>query len=84
MDFREVVQAFRAMDAYGHPYTVPRGAMISSVRDGFGFDGRIEQIASMASFVYFGDLYYARKEVLESNTKPLVFTSGRKRGAASV
>jgi hypothetical protein len=58
--------------------------MLSGFGDGSGFDGRIEEIASMASFVYFGDLCYARKDVLEPNTKPLVFTSGRKRKAASV
>ena len=72
------------MDADGHRHTVPKCAMLSSVGDGSGFDGRIDEIAIMASFVYFGDLYYARKDAVEANTKPLVFTSARKRKAASV
>jgi hypothetical protein len=56
--------------------------MISGICDGFGFDGRTDGITIMESFVYFGDLYYARKDALEKNTKPLVFTSSRKRKAA--
>ena len=43
MDIREVVKAFTAVDAYGHPYTVPKCAMVSSVGDGSGFNGRISE-----------------------------------------
>ena len=84
MDIREVVRAFRAMDANGHPYTVPKCAMVSSVGDASGFNGRIDNIATVASFVYFGIVYYARKDAIETNTKPTVFTSQRERKAASV
>src|SRR4030095_235159 len=59
MNIREVKQAFTAMDAYGHPRTVPKCAMLSSFGDGSGFSGRIDDIASVASFVYFGVVYYA-------------------------
>jgi hypothetical protein len=81
MDIREVVKAFTAVDAYGHPYTVPKCAMVSSVGDGSGFNGRIDEIATVASFVYFGVVYYARKDAVEMNTKPMVFTSRRERKA---
>jgi hypothetical protein len=84
MDIREVVTAFAAMDANGHRHTVPKCAMLSSVGDGSGFNGRIDDIATVASFVYFGVVYYARTDALETNTKPMVFTSGRKRKEASV
>ena len=84
MDIREVVQAFTAMDAYGHPYTVPKSAMVSNVGDGSGFNGRIDNTTTLASFVYFGILYYARKDVIEMSTKLKVFTSRRERKAASV
>lgn len=79
-----MVQEFTAMDAYGHPHTVPKCAMLSGVGDGSGFNGRIDDIASVASFVYFGDVYYARKTAVETNTKSIVLTSRRERKAASV
>jgi hypothetical protein len=84
MDIREVVQAFTAMDAYGHPYTVPKCALVSSVGDGSGFNSRIDNSTTLASFVYFGILYYAREDVIEMNTKPMVFTSRRERKVVSV
>ena len=84
MDFREVIQAFTAMDAYGHPHTMPKYAMLSSVGDGSGFMGRIDDIATVVSFVYFGVVYYARKTAVETNTKLMVLTSRRERKAASV
>ena len=68
----------------GRPYTVPKCAMVSSVGDGSGFNGRIDNIATVASFVYFGIVYYARKDAVEANTKPMVFASRRERKAASV
>ena len=83
MDIREVVQAFTAMDAYGHPHTVPKCAMLSGVGDGSGFNGRIDDIATVASFVYFGVVYYARKDAVETNTKPIVLTSRREQKAVS-
>jgi hypothetical protein len=58
--------------------------MVSSVGDGSGFNGRIDNIATVASFVYFGIVYYARKDAIETNTKPMGFTSRRQRKAASV
>ena len=76
-----MVQAFTAMDAYGQPHTVPKCAMLSGVGDGSGFNGRIDDIASMASFVYFEVVYYARKTAVEMNTKPMVLTSRRERKA---
>jgi hypothetical protein len=79
-----VVQEFTVMDAYGRPYTVPKCAMVSSVGDGSGFHGRIDNIATVASFVYFGIVYYARNEVVEKNTKRMVFTLRQQRKAASV
>jgi hypothetical protein len=84
MDIREVLKAFTAMDAYGHPHIMPKCAMLSSVGDGSGFMGRIDDIATVVSFVYFGVVYYARKTVVETNTKPIVLTSRRERKAASV
>ena len=45
--------------------------------------GRIDEIAAVASFVYFGIVYYARKDAVEANTRPMVFTSRRQRNAAS-
>src|ERR1035437_5696754 len=82
MDIREVVQAFTAMDAYGHPLTIPTSAILHSVGDGSGFNGRIDDIATVVSFVYFGVVYYARKTAVEANTKPMVLTSRRERKAA--
>jgi hypothetical protein len=43
MDFREVIQAFTAMDAYGHPQTtIPKHAILHGIGDGSGFRGRID------------------------------------------
>jgi len=84
MDIREVVQAFTAIDTFGHAHTVPNCAMLTSVGDGSGFNGRIDDIATVASFVYFGVVYYARKTAVETNTKPMVLTSRRERKTASV
>jgi hypothetical protein len=84
MDIREVVQAFTAMDAYGHPYAIQKGTMLSSVGDASGFNGRIADIETVASFVYFGVVYYARKDAIESSMKPMVFTARRERKVASV
>ncbi len=84
MNIRETVKAFAAMDANGQPFTILKGTMLSSVGDGCGFNGRIDEIATVASFVYFGVVYYARKDAIEMNTKPMVFTSRRERKAASV
>lgn len=83
MDIREAVKAFAAMDANGRPFTILKGTMLSSVGDGCGFNGRIDEIAAVASFVYFGIVYYARKDAVEANTRPMVFTSRRQRNAAS-
>jgi hypothetical protein len=84
MDIRMVVQTFTAMDAYGHPCTVPKYAMVSSVGDGSGFNGRVDDIATLASFVYLGVVYYAGNDAVAMNTKPMVFTSRRERKVASV
>jgi hypothetical protein len=81
MDIREVFRAFTAMDAYGHPYTIPKCAMVSSVGDGSGFMGCIANIATLASFVYLGVLYYARKDAVETSSKPMVLTPRRERKA---
>ncbi len=54
MNIRETVKAFAAMDANGQPFTILKGTMLSSVGDGCGFNGRIDEIATVASFVYFG------------------------------
>ena len=83
MEIREVVQAFTAMDAHGHPYAIQKGTMLSSVGDASGFNGRIADIETVASFVYLCDVYYARKDAVEMNTKPMVFTSRRERKAVN-
>ena len=83
MDIRQAVSAFKAMDAYGHANSIPKDGMLYSVAGGSGFRGHTEDIENLASFVYFGALYYAEKEAVELNTKPVVYTSRRDRKAAS-
>jgi len=83
MDIREATEAFTAMDAYGHPQTtIPKHAILHSVGDGSGFRGRID-VGSLASFVYLGCLFYARKDAVETKTKPMDFTTGRQRNFRS-
>ena len=52
MGILEAVKGFT--DANGHPFTILKGTMLSSVGDGFGFNGRIDDIATVASFAYCG------------------------------
>lgn len=78
MDFCEATEAFTAMDAYGHPITIPKCAFLHSVSDGSGFMGRIEA-GELASFVYFGSLYYVRKDAIEAKLKPMALKTGRQR-----
>jgi hypothetical protein len=81
MDFFEATEAFTAMDAYGHPMTIPKCAFLHSVGDGSGFMGRIEA-GDLASFIYFGSLFYVRKDAIQANTKPMeVATMWRQRNA---
>lgn len=66
MDIREATEAFTAMDAYGHPQTtIPKHAILHGVGDDSGFRGRIDA-GSLASFVYLGCLFYARKDAQPS------------------
>jgi hypothetical protein len=71
MDLREVVEAFTAMDAYGHPQTIPKCGILHSISDGSGFMGRTE-IRDLASFVYLGSLLYVRNDAIEAKTRSLV------------
>ncbi len=84
MAIREVIQAFTATDASGHSHTVPKCAMLTSVGDSSGYNGRIDDIATVASFVYFGVVYYAPKTAVETKTKPIVITSRRHQNTISV
>jgi hypothetical protein len=77
MDIRETTEAFTAMDAYGHPLSIPKSAILHSVGDGSGFMGRIGA-EGLASFVYLGSLYYVRKDAIETIMKPMSLT-GRQR-----
>jgi hypothetical protein len=63
--------------------TPPKCALLSRVGDSSGLNGRIDDIATVASFVYFGAVYYARKAYVEMNTKPIVLTSRQERKAVS-
>ena len=74
MELREATEAFTAMDAYGHPITIPKCAFLHTVGDGSGFMGRIEA-GELASFVYFGSLYYVRKDAIEIKTKPMALAT---------
>jgi hypothetical protein len=53
MDICEATEAFTAMDASGHPITIPKRAFLHCVGGGSGFMGRSEA-GEMASFIYFG------------------------------
>ena len=78
MDICEATEAFTAMDADGHPQTVPKSAILHSIGNGAGFMGRID-VGVLASFVYLDGLYYVQKTGLESKTKPLVLATGWRR-----
>ena len=79
MDIREATEAFTAMAAYGHPQTtIPKHAILHGVGDGSGFRGRMDA-GSLASFVYLGSLLYARKDAVETKTKPMDSKTGRQR-----
>ena len=83
MDIRQAVTAFGAMDRDGHKTPITKDAMLYNVAGPSGFCGRTEDIASLASFVYFGAVYCVSKDVLSLNTKLVVYASRLNRKAAS-
>ena len=76
MDLLEATEAFAAMDAYGHPQTIPKSAILHAVGDSTGFLARTSA-RELASFIYLGSLLYAWKDRLEACTHPMMLRTGQ-------
>jgi hypothetical protein len=71
---REAIAAFAVMDAHGNPHMIPKYAVVHS----FGESSKLQAFGKgkeFASFIHLRTRYYARRDAIEVQTKPVTIAA---------